>query len=141
MNFDRDHSKDCAKTAIIGQEVHAGLRALNAVVGMQRKSITGELYTFFDESVLCQVAEVRVHSLLGLCRTKLDVKAVWSWEGVSLCRRLKNPLLKGSIQFHMSGLLGLFVWKQKAITDAPDTQFTRNTKSRAQKSHRTKDDV
>lgn len=27
------------------------------------------------------------------------------------------------------------------ITDAPDTQFTRHTKSRAQKSHRTKDDV
>lgn len=34
----------------------------------------------------------------------------------------------------MSGLQGLFVWKQKATTDAPDTQFTLNTKLQAQKS-------
>ena len=44
-----------------------------------------------------------------------------------------NPFRR---EAHMSGLQGLFVWKQKAITDAPDTQFTRNTKSRAQKNHR-----
>lgn len=121
MNLDRDNPKDRAKAPVIGQEVHAGLRALNAVVGMQGKSISGELNTFFDEAVLCQVAEVRVDPLLCLFRSKLDVKAVRGREGVSLCRRLKNPLLKGSIQFHMSGLLGLLVWKQKATTDAPDT--------------------
>lgn len=37
---------------------------------------------------------------------------------------------------HMSGLLGLFVWKQKATTDAPDTLFNCNTKSQAKKNHR-----
>ncbi|WP_157403813.1 hypothetical protein [Pseudomonas helleri] len=44
-----------------------------------------------------------------------------------------NPFRR---EAHMSGLLGLFVWKQKAITDAPDTKFTRTTKSWAQKNHR-----
>jgi len=37
---------------------------------------------------------------------------------------------------HMSGLPGLFVWKQKATTDAPDTLFNCNTKSQAKKNHR-----
>lgn len=121
MNLDRDHSEDSTKSSVIGQEVHSGLRALNTVVGMQGKSITGELNTFFDQAVLCQVAQVGVDPLLGLCRAKLDVKAVWSGEGVRLCCRLKNPFLKSSIQFHLSGLQGLFVWKPKPTTDAPDT--------------------
>jgi len=34
----------------------------------------------------------------------------------------------------MSGLQGLRLWKFEITTEAPDTQFTRNTKSRAQKS-------
>ena len=33
----------------------------------------------------------------------------------------------------MSGLLSLRLWKSEITTDVPDTQFTRNTKSRAQK--------
>jgi hypothetical protein len=32
-----------------------------------------------------------------------------------------HPLSLVVHMIHMSGLLGLFVWKQKAITDAPDT--------------------
>ncbi|MFJ2456408.1 hypothetical protein ACIOWK_32690 [Pseudomonas protegens] len=146
MNLDRDHSKDCAKPSVIGEKVHSGLRALNTVVGMQGKSITSELNTFFDEAVLRQVAEVCVDPLLCLRRAKFDVKAVWSGEGVRLGCRLKNPFLKRSIQFHVSGLLGLLVWKQKATTDAPDTHTAPrfsiqrsvtqnpNRKSRAQKS-------
>ncbi|WP_300727365.1 hypothetical protein [Pseudomonas sp.] len=65
----------------------------------------------------------------------------------SFWNRFANYLVKAILPFdpvvnsllcvaHMSGLPGLFVWKQKAITDVPDTQFTRNTKSRAQKNHR-----
>ena len=54
-------------------------------------------------------------------------------KAISLFVPVINSLLR---VVHMSGLPGLFVWKQKAITDAPDTQFNRNTKSRAQKNHR-----
>lgn len=134
MNLDRHHTKDCAKSSVIGEEVHARLRALNAIVGGKGEPVARELNTFFDEPVLCQVAEVRVDSLLCLRRAKIEVQAMRGREWVRLSCRLKNPLLKRSIQFHLSGLLGLLVWKQKATTDAPDTQFTRNTKSQAQKS-------
>lgn len=47
--------------------------------------------------------------------------------------KVKTPLEVSSV---MSGLRGLRLWKFEITTDAPDTQFTRNTKSRAQKSHR-----
>ncbi|WP_143494846.1 MULTISPECIES: hypothetical protein [unclassified Pseudomonas] len=135
MNLDRDHSKDCAKPSVIGEKVHSGLRALNTVVGMEGKSITSEFNAFFDEAVLRQVAEICIDPLLCLRRAKIEVQAMRGRERVRLSCRLKNPLLKRSIQFHMSGLPGLLVWMQKAITDAPDTQFTRNTKSQAKKNH------
>ncbi|WP_152973762.1 hypothetical protein [Pseudomonas libanensis] len=134
MNLDRDYTQDRAEPSVIGEKVHSRLCALNAVIGGKGESVTCDLNTFFDEPVLCQVTEVRIDSLICLRRAKIEVQAMRGREWVRFSCRLKNPLLKRSIQFHLSGLLGLLVWKPKATTEGPDTQFTRNTKSQAQKS-------
>lgn len=135
MNLDRNHSKYCTKPSVISNEVHSGLCALNTVVGGKGVSVASELNAFSDEVVLRQVAQVCVNLFLGFCRAKLELQAMRSRKGISRRSSFKNPLLKCSIQFHMSGLRGVFAWKQKATTDAPDTQFTRIAESQAKKNH------
>lgn len=121
MNLDRDRSENSAKTAIVFKKVHSRFGALNSVLSRQRMSVGSERNASMNEPVLTQVEKVGIDLFLRLSVGQIEIKAVRCREWVCRRCRLKNPLLKRSIQFHLSGLRGLFEWKQKANTDAPDT--------------------
>ena len=121
MKLDRDHSENRPDTAVIGNKVHAFLGAADATEIECRVSTTSQSNGFIHEAVLVEVDKVcnkvRLINLLLQLAPLFPSYAAW----VFLCARLKNSFLKLPVQFHVSGLRGLFLWKAKAITDAPDT--------------------
>jgi hypothetical protein len=85
-------------------------------------------------SVLLAKAEEQV-SRVGLVNTLSEVPVsdatpLWKcfvdhgFKSISPFVRVVNFVHR---EAHMSGLRGLLVWKQKATTDAPDTQFSTAT--------------
>jgi len=121
VNPDRDDTQDGAETTVIDEKVHSILGAAHASKIKAVVPIYPHVNGLFHESMLVEVDEVRTERLFVDLVCEFIPALMRNEPRVSLGAGFKNALLKFSIQFHMSGLQGLFLWKAKATTDAPDT--------------------
>lgn len=75
----------------------------------------------FDQTLLLQIHKVVDAILLIVPGETVSGTAL---SRIKISELFEKCSLQLSIQIHMSGLLGLFVWKQKATTDAPDAHMS-----------------
>lgn len=116
MELNRHYSERGANASVVLKKVYPSRS--DTSLDESDTPVHCELYSAFNETLLFQVHQV-VHAI-SLAVPLQVIRRVTSAR-IEVAQLFEKSTLQLPIQFHMSGLRGLFVWKQKATTDAPDT--------------------